>query len=184
MKSNDLSNPLQNWHLDPHLHIQIFIHLKIFIVVLLCAKHHTKYWRSDRKPLLFQSSQSRRGEGKITILSRKCWALGGWYRGQVKSTDSLEREVLFTQAKKAGLWSCVCGRVGGRGGQEQQNRTQEVWDKEFLSIRMIYRKIMKINMVECDVWIIKGEIRCKKLVFLMISLKNLSSKPNYVIWSN
>ena len=42
---------------------------------------------------------------------------------------------------------------------------------------MSYKKIMKINMIKCDVWVIKCEIRGNKLVsFLMISLKHLSSK--------
>ena len=126
-KLNGLLSHVQSWHLDPHLHTPIFIYSKMFIEGPLCANYG---WYA-KKTLLFRSSPSRTGHGKITISSRKCWALDGWCTHKWSALP-VPKGAPFLSGQEdrhsAGLWGmCVCGVPLLREGrwQEQQGRTQE-----------------------------------------------------------
>lgn len=110
LKLKVLLNHLQTWHLDSHLHVQIYIHSKIFIESLLGAK----YWCYDKKPVLSWNSHFVRGKGKI-IPSRKYWALGRWCRCKWKCMESFCWVLKLFVGGKAGCVCAGCSPSKGRG---------------------------------------------------------------------
>lgn len=88
LKLNNLLNHLQGWQLDPHLYTQIFIHSKVFFEGLYIPSTVPITGAMIKKALLFWSSYSRWGDGKITNATEEKLVSGWVMQMQIKCTDS------------------------------------------------------------------------------------------------
>lgn len=104
----------------PGIWIHIFMYKYAFIQKSLLRAYYVPSTGAGKNPLLSWSSHLKRGDGKIKIPSRKCGALGRWYKMQVKIHRKFWEGSPFHAGREERrfCWvfeiacECVCGWVG------------------------------------------------------------------------